>query len=539
MTSPLADSLGFTRRGRPLARPLDLMYSLQFASIAARPEWLEALLDVPTGEARRWVQIHHGNLFELSPLATHPIAGHRVDDAKRDFLRDVIRRCHARDVRVAWMIGKLSPPAGLLEQHPDLANLHSGAYWRLIETIVVDIFAALPDLDEFSVYLFESPPFLDAHHFFGGFHHGPDRQAHPYLAPADLLRELLHAFARGCRRAGKSFSLLTHVWYPFQEQLLAAALRDWPDDLPLVLEHNYSTGDFNPHLPENALLRDMPHLRHGLLFCGGLEYNGLGEIPFCHPEMMQERIVSALDHTPRLERISFRPVWDGRCLLGTPNEVNLAAAIALAHNPTVDLDAVWRDWARQHGSSAPEQLASALREVSAAVLEVFFQAGTRTNDHSRLPAFDYLVSRATNYGKALLEWCPTPENRQAMWELLVSPTAATLRRNAELHAAAEEKIRRATAHPPPSALGDLRMSDGSTLAEAATTLTAWIRLHRWQMEAFLLTRRPENFPDHAAALSHARSAFARELTAWRQSGQPSALIPDQPAEFFVPPAPNR
>ncbi|MBI5691067.1 MAG: hypothetical protein HZC55_13345 [Verrucomicrobia bacterium] len=517
------------RRGRPIERPLELMYSIPAVALADHPDWLDRVLDYPTGQLSRWVQVHHGHLFELAPLPRWSVPGHVVNAQRQEVLRRTIERCHARRVRVAWMVGKLTPPAGLLAAHPALADLHTGAYWLLVEEAVGEILAALPGLDEFSVYLFESPPFLDAHHFFGGFHHGSEASAWPYLAPADLLRALLQAMSRACRRAGRSFSVLTHVWYPFQEQILAAALGDWPDDLPLLLEHNYSTGDFNPHLPENALLASRPHLRHGLLFCGGLEYAGLGEIPFCCPELMQERIASAWDHTPRLERLSFRPIWEDRCLLGTPNEVNLAAAVALAANPWQDTDGLWLAWARPHfGAGAPAAIA-ALQEAAAANLAVFFQGGTRTNDHSALPGFDYLRSRAFNYGKALIEWQPTPRVKQDLWEMLIAPGDRALRRNRELHAGAEAAAARAGAVL--AALpSDLRTSSGLPLGQGLDLLREWIRVHRRQMEALLRWRR------HTLAPEGGELPELEQVLAQLDAGAAALEAADPPVSPLIAPA---
>ncbi len=525
----------FPRRGRPLARPLELMFSLPAASLAARPDWLDQVLDYPAAGLPRWVQVHHGHLFELSSLARWAPPGHRADEAKRTWLREVIARCHRRDVRVAWMVGKLNPPPGLLAAHPALANLHSGAWWALVEETVGEILDALPDLDEFSLYLFESPPLLDAHHFFAPFHHGADAEAWPYLAPADLIRELLHACARACRRAGRSFSLLTHVWYPHQEELLAAALRDWPADLPLLLEHNYSTGDFNPHLPENALLHRAPHLRHGLLFCGGLEYGGLAEIPCCHPELMQARVTSALEHTPHLERICFRPIWEDRSLFGTANEINLAAAVAFARQPWRDVDEVWLEWAGPQAGAAAPELARVLREVTAAAQSVFFQHGTRTNDHSRLPSFDYLRTRAVNYAKALAIWRPDPETRQAVWEFIVAPGARQLRLNEEIHAAATATVQRARATLAALPL-NLLTSAGTPLVAGLDVLLAWIRVHRWQIEVFLrwrqfaLSRQPEA---RLAGVSALRSLADAVAGATPPTAPASALLDPARLHAFV------
>ena len=98
-----------------------------------------------------------------------------------------------------------------------------------------------------------------------------ESQSWPYLSFADHLRMVLMAVASACRDLGKSFCLLTHVWFPYQEELLYEALKDFPADLPLILEHNYTTGDFNPYLPAPRLIERLPHLKHAVCYCCGME----------------------------------------------------------------------------------------------------------------------------------------------------------------------------------------------------------------------------------------------------------------------------
>jgi hypothetical protein len=521
---------------QPLAQPLEVMLAFPAASLRQDPSLLERVLDYPCGAQPRSVQIHHGSLFELCPLRRWPALKHAVDQPQLEFLSRTLQTCHARGLRMSWMVGHLNPPAGLLECYPEMRDLHSGAYWELVESAVREIFDALPELDEFAVYLFEADRFLHVHHFFPGFHYGSDEQAWPYLAPADHLRLFLQAMSGACRARGKSFSVLTHAWYPFQARLLAEALRDFPPDLPLLLEHNYSTGDFNPHLPEPALLRQEPHRHHALLFCGGMEYNGLAEIPCCYPELMQERIMSAIDATPNVRRITFRPVWEGRCLLGTANEINLHAAYVLARDPLANTDEIWREWLDcRFGCASAEPLARILRSTYRANLQVFFTLGTRTNDHSRLPTLGYLRSRVVNYGRALLEWVPTPETRQQMWELLCAPSEKTVRVVQELH---EDSLRTiALALAELEQLEDrLAPLDLQLLRGAFRRFQQWAQWHQAQMEIFIRLSIQRRKPA-AGNLDRLQRALAAlegrlEAPASEESTDYALLAPDRVRAFL-------
>lgn len=402
-------------------------------------------------------------------------------------------------------MGDYAPLECLLERYPQVRNLNNGLFWELLYDAACGIFKRFPELDELAMYFFESKNLLHYNNFFGCMNYGLDfnektlrehpelvmkqeGQSYPYLSFGDHLRMMLQEVSTACRDCGKSFTLLTHVWFPYQEEILYEALKDFPADLPILLEHNYTTGDFNPALPAPALIKRLPHMNHGLCFCCGMEYHGLSLVPCCFPEAMEATVHDAMEATANLKRITVRPIWDGQSLLGSPNEINLYYLLQLSDQADRDPEVAWKEWiAGKYGITDEESeliLASALRKSYEVVRKVFFEFGVRTNDHSHIPNFSHLESRLFNYGKALIHWCPTPENKQNIYDLLIRPGSKILRMHRELH---EESL-----HLIEQALGNVKLlenrmrpEDYEDIIRRYGDMKVWVLLHQEEYEAYI------------------------------------------------------
>lgn len=446
------------------------------------------------GSSFDWVQFHSGYVFNHYLPEKYGEAKVEIDEYTNEFLDEAIAVCKKYGKKVCYMVGDYAPLDCFLAAYPELRNLSNGTFWQFIYDMIDGIFRRFPDIDEYGAYFFESPNMIHCDNFFRPFNYGSEEQAYPYLSFGDHLRMMLMAMAKACKDNGKSFVLLTHVWYPYQEELLYEALKDFPQDLPILLEHNYTTGDFNPALPQPKLIRRLPHMSHGLVFCCGMEYHGLGLVPCCFPEQMQERIHDALDASPNMKRITMRPIWDGHTALDTPNEINVYALMKTADHPDICTEEIWHQWIQmRYKIDAPEKqdiLAAALRNGYKAVEKVNFEFGIRTNDHSHIPDFGYLDSRIHNYGKALIRWCPTPENRQNVYDLLVCPNGKILRMHEELHEEALELVEKSLKKIE-SIRNMLNESDYTDLVQRFEVQRTWIILHKYEYEAYicLLTER--------------------------------------------------
>ncbi|NDJ52919.1 MAG: hypothetical protein GYB68_07540 [Chloroflexi bacterium] len=492
---PIQDSV-MAKRSALKDKGAQVMLSFPRASLKERPEHLTEALSYckEAGRSANWVQIIGGSAWSFSPLSDYPDLDHQVDDDELAEMRKLIEICRAEGAQVAWMSTQWAPPPQLFEKYPQTQNLQTGAFWSFVERAIREAFAQL-DLDEITASLFERPGTLFAQPFFRDFNYGEPAQAAevhvdnwPYLSFADHVRLLLQAAARACHAQGKTFAVFSGVSYPFQEQLLIDALTDWPSDLPILLEHPYSNGDFNPWFPPSRLLSALPHLSHGLVSCGGLQSNGLGEIPFCFPELMQQHVLFAHEATPHLRRLGVRPVWAGKSLIKTPNEVNLEVVLRLAENPLLDTDQLWLAWAtRRYNELVAEDIADILRPTDRANMDTFFTFGVKLNDRSRLPDFEALQRSLINDGKAYAAWAPTPSARQDVYELVVAPNEKTIRRMNEKHGDALMDIEESLAKI--RWLEDkVSEEDYQQINQVFLDFKDWVTLHIYQIESYIWYR---------------------------------------------------
>lgn len=456
------------------------------------------------GSSFDWVQFHSGSLFDHYVPKKYEKAGITIDEKGNELLDQGIALCKRHGKKVCHMIGDFAPLDCILDAYPEMRNLHNGMFWQLLYDMVDGMFKRFPDLDEMGAYFFESKNVLHCDNFFKPFHYGvdlnekalaneenqkkgPEDLSYPYLSFGDHLRMMLIAMTKACKDNGKAFLLLTHAWFPYQEEILYEALKDFPSDLPLMLEHNYTTGDFNPALPQPKLIGLLPHMNHGLVFCCGMEYHGLGLVPCCFPEVMEERIRDALAATPNLKRVTMRPIWDGCSALDTPNEVNLYSLMKLADDLDRGTEELWHQWILQKYGikeiNNQDLLAAALRNGYKAVQTTFFEFGIRTNDHSHMQTFNNLESRLYNYGKALMKWCPTPENKQTIYDLFVCPGPKIIRRNREAHEEAIQMVYQAL-QKIEGVRDSLEQKDYEDLRQRFDVLQTWITIHGYQYEAY-------------------------------------------------------
>ena len=159
-----------------------------------------------------------------------------------------------------------------------------------------------------------------------------------------------------------------------------------------------------------------------------------------------------------------------------------------AKHPDIDTEEVWHDWLEmRYGLKKTEDknnLAAALRYSYKIIKNVFFEFGVRTNDHSHIPNFEHLESRLYNYGKALIKWSPTPENKQNIYDLLINPGNKILRMHRELHEdslelnmKAVEKVKKISS--------DLKEEDRQDILKRFQRMQVWIELHQEEYEAYI------------------------------------------------------
>lgn len=441
-----------------------------------------------------WVQLHSGSLFGHAEVPEFSDADVHIDTQTNEFIDQAIVRCKAKGCKVSYMMGEFSSMEAFLDAYPKIRNLQSGLFWKLVYDTSVSLFNRFPDLDELGLYFFESKDIIHYTNYFKQFQQsegdnpmGVDdgMTPWPYMSLPDILRHILIQIAKACKDCNKSFSLLTHVWFPYQEELLLETLRDFPSDLPLLLEHNYTTGDFNPCFPFPKLIRELSYKNHGICYCCGMEYHGLGLIPCCFPEILIANVAQAMEDTPNLKRITVRPIWDGHSLLGTPNEVNLFMVLHATMGILVDTEQLWKLWIRKrYGLTSKEyDLAVILRSSYKVVRSVNFLFGIRTNDHSHLPSFSVLQSRFFNYAKAMYQWTDDPDLRLLLFEIVTNTETKHIRLIEEIYDQAQ-KIVQCCLVDIEALKEEMREDDFLDIKNRFFVMKEYVELHQMQYDSF-------------------------------------------------------
>lgn len=296
--------------------------------------------------------------------------------------------------------------------YPDSKYLDNGLLWKFFEERTFSIFQLLPEADAISFHLWERPLLNDLYYFPGirwqkdeEWYHGSNQ----YYSPSDYLTELISAYSRGAKKAGKEMAILTFCHYPYQEKLMIESLNELEKrNTPMVMVHKSQPGDWDPYRgPNNVMLNT--NSRGMILFDGVGEYWGGSRIPYCYPEEIQYRLLNALENNKNIESVGMRvfDYFDFGSLFGNYNEINFFALSKLALNPTTPVEEIWKEWAtKKFGEKAAPKIIEALKRTDDIGKKVYYFKGIWVQQHSTIAALTYLEAQVLHTGKAMLKWYP-------------------------------------------------------------------------------------------------------------------------------------
>ena len=352
----------------------------------------------------------------------------RVDPESLHSYRAQLQRFKRRGLKVTLSAAGPLVPAGFFPAYPEAKRITSGLFSKFIEASAREVFEQIPEADCLEIYFWETPLLNDVD-FFPGIYWAESQKesnltADQYYGPADYLRDVLEAYARGTRSVGKEFMFLTFCHYPWQERLLIEALRNTDPDLPITLDHKVQPGDWSPYRLANNVMLTVTDRKAMLLFDGTGEYWGQSLVPYCYPEEIQQRLVHALRNNRSIEAVGMRMNWvSGHTLFGNFNEVNWYALSRLARDPATPIEDIWRGWAeRRFGRQAAPKVISALERTREIGNLVYYIRGIWVHDHSAFSGLRYLESHFVHYARSSMEWNPHDFRTNALLtELLERP----------------------------------------------------------------------------------------------------------------------
>lgn len=402
-----------------ISKPLGLFPEILYSSYFQKHHlhWIEKLPDYAEKYDFNQINIHGaGKLpYFCSQYKNFPLISRELSpDVKEEiaYFRDYLKKYKEMGLRVTCGFSGPDVPDNLFEQYPECENMHTGKFCHFIEEMVMEYFALFPECDCLEMYLWENDLTSDRHLVFpqlywAGRHRSMLYSSQPYMSSADMLAQVITAYAKGAQKAGKEFSMLTFSHYPWQEDLLIEALERIDSSVPLILDHKCQPGDWDLHRPVNNILEHVSQRKGYMLFDGAGEYWGQCRIPFCLPEDIQFRLQHALNYNTNITDIGMRVMWQFDNLFDNYNEINFYALSRFAKDPWVPVEQVWKDWATERfGKEAAPALVTAFMRTHDIGARIFYVLGCWASNHSVLPSLAYILAHTLNFGRALYEWKP-------------------------------------------------------------------------------------------------------------------------------------
>ncbi|MEI6679048.1 MAG: hypothetical protein WCL21_10605 [Mariniphaga sp.] len=319
--------------------------------------------------------------------------------------RSYYKRIKNKGVYLIISGGEPVCPKDLFEKYPEMRPVNNGKFWHFVEDKTKELYDALPEMDCFEIYLWETAMLHDDKAF-------PDFEfnrayGYPFYSNSDYFKYLFDALSRAADSKKKDFMLLTFSHYPYQEQIMINALKDRDKNYPFLLDHKSQPGDWTPFKPANNIMQTITDMPGQLQFDGAGEYWGQTLLPYCYPEEIQARVQHALAHNQNIKTLSMRINWSNGNLFGKPNEINFYALSKLADDPFTPIEKIWKDWAAERfGEKASEKVISALKRSDDIGKNIFYIDGMWVFNHSSLANLPYVESHIVNYAKCIAQLKP-------------------------------------------------------------------------------------------------------------------------------------
>jgi hypothetical protein len=397
-----------------IQKPLGLYAEVLYSSYTQERhrEWAGNLPRYADEYGFTHINIHGAPFLSFLSLEKYPLVSKPLSEAaigEIGALRSFLKEYKSKGMRITLGSAGVSIPAGFFDEYPDARNIHAGALCELLEDMAAEYFAVIPEADEFEIHLWEAMLVSDGHcvcpeMFYGGTERIERFFSYPFYSPEDFLSDIISAYGRGAKKAGKSFSLLTFSHYKWQEDLLIKAIANVDPSLPIVLDHKCQPGDWTPQRLTNNVLEAFPERRAAILFDGAGEYWGQSRVPYCYPEEISHRLQHALEVNPSIREAGMRVMWQFASIFGNYNEVNLYALSEFAKDPLRDAGEVFGEWAAKRFGRGAKTARRALERTNVICNKIFYVDGAWIFNHSVISDIPYLESHFVTFGKAMIEW---------------------------------------------------------------------------------------------------------------------------------------
>ena len=401
--------------------------------------------------------------------------------------RSYYKRIKDKGVYLIISAGEPVGPDDLFQKYPQMRDVTNGKFWQFVEDKTKELYEVIPEMDCFEVYLWETTMVNDDK-VFADFNFNR-ANGYPFYSHSDYFKYLFDALSRAAHIKNRDFMLLTFSHYPYQEQIMIDALRNWDKNYPFLLDHKSQPGDWTPFKPANNIMQTITDMPGQLQFDGTGEYWGQSMMPYCYPQEIQARVQHALSRNQNINTLSMRVNWMSGSLFGKPNEINFYALSKLANDPFTPIEKIWKGWATERfGEKAADKVISALKRTDDIGRKIFYIDGMWVFNHSSLANLPYLESHVVNYAKCISQLKPEEiMGNYRLNELLNYPREYLI---LEVLADRDEALRlnAMSLQDIEDVVKDLKIEDYRPLKEQLTRQRDMARASKLHLEAFFRYR---------------------------------------------------
>jgi len=358
-------------------------------------------------------------------------------ERRTEEIRKLAREAHRHGLDFLIWDHELVFPDRMLEAYPEMRGtdypfcFSHPLVMRFLNSKVDEFFRRLPEIDGINLTFAETRGYNILEH------DGCKCDQCSRLTRDAKLRRVAIAMYEACKRNKKRFEVRSYNQAPAHAERMLAALRDLPREIPVITKN--TVVDFRgTDYPDNPMLGAFPGQREALELTATPEGSGYGYLPALLGEFYQ-RTIGRVAVDRKLKGVAIRTDYHlqyghatfftpGPPVLTfeTPNGFNVLAASRLAWDPSVSIDALWKEWTvGRYGEQAWPSVERALRRTSAIAQGIFFVKGfsllTHLNMVPHLDTIDAELDRSY-----LLEFFPQNADYRRTHQALTNPSAEQL-----------------------------------------------------------------------------------------------------------------
>jgi hypothetical protein len=353
-------------------------------------------------------------------------------ERRTEEIRKLAREAHRHGLEFLVWDHELVFPDRMLEAYPEMRGVEypycfsHPMVMKFLHSKVDEFFRRLPEVDGLNLTFAETRGYNILEHG------GCKCDQCTRLSTDRKLRMVAMAMYEACKRNGKRFEVRSYNQAPAHAERMLAALRELPHEIPIITKN--TVVDFRgTDYPVNPMLGAFKGQPEVLELTATPEGSGYGYVPALLGDFYKRAITGATggvairsDYHLQYSHATFFTDGPAVMTFDTPNDFNVFVASRLAWDPSLSMDALWREWTvRRYGAKAAPVVERALRRTAAISQGIFFVKGFSLLTHlNMVPHIDTIDTELDK--SYLLEFFPRDEGYRRTHQQLSKPSETVL-----------------------------------------------------------------------------------------------------------------